>query len=105
MDSCDHNTHVNFQLPAYLDIASVEVLQNQVASHLAGEQPITLDFSETEEVDTCGVQWMLWLTLWVEKQGGQLSFLSVNAEIRTALSLMGLSGHLSSFIQEEVSGG
>lgn len=102
MDSCDHITSINFPLPAYLDIASVETLQNQVAPYLAGDQEIVLDFSETEEADACGLQWMVWLTLWVEKQGGQLRFLSINNEIRTAMSLMGLSSHLAAFIPQEV---
>ncbi len=91
----DDREQVRVVLEAVVDIAGVNDLKGKLAQHLAGPEPLVLDGSEVQRVDTAGLQLLCAFVQTAIGAGLQPRWSGISEPLREAARLTGLEAGMA----------
>jgi anti-sigma B factor antagonist len=74
-----------------MTIYSAAAMKEQLLGALGGAAALQLDLSNVAELDTCGLQALLWAKRTAEAAGGSLTLLAPSPAVREVFELCGLA--------------
>ncbi|KZN56556.1 STAS domain-containing protein [Pseudoalteromonas luteoviolacea] len=79
-----------FKFPAELTIYEVQETFNEVKSYITDKECVSFDFSETTEVDSAGLQLIIWVVYHSQKIGLKIDTISTNELIEKRCEKLGV---------------
>ncbi|MDK1286156.1 STAS domain-containing protein [Pseudoalteromonas umbrosa] len=79
-----------FKFPAELTIYEVQETFNEVKSYITDKESVSFDFSETTEVDSAGLQLIIWVVYHSQKIGLKIDTISTNELIEKRCEKLGV---------------
>lgn len=84
-----------WQAPSALTIYEVEKLAEEWLDPSQWDYSWQFDLTATEEIDSCGIQFLLYLKQCLDERQQQLVLFNMQGDVRTGIELMGLLKELS----------
>ncbi|MCF2858154.1 STAS domain-containing protein [Pseudoalteromonas sp. SMS1] len=79
-----------FKFPSELTIYEVQETFNEVKSYISDKEEVSFDFSETTEVDSAGLQLIIWVVYHSQKVGLNVVTISTNELIEARFEKLGV---------------
>ncbi|KZN43057.1 hypothetical protein N474_15515 [Pseudoalteromonas luteoviolacea CPMOR-2] len=79
-----------FKFPSELTIYEVQETFNEVKSYISDKEEVSFDFSETTEVDSAGLQLIIWVVYHSQKVGLNIETISTNELIEARFKKLGV---------------
>ncbi|KZN46433.1 STAS domain-containing protein [Pseudoalteromonas luteoviolacea] len=79
-----------FKFPSELTIYEVQETFNEVKSYISDKERVSFDFSETTEIDSAGLQLIIWVVYHSQKVGLNIEAISTNELIETRCKKLGV---------------
>ncbi|KZN30248.1 STAS domain-containing protein [Pseudoalteromonas luteoviolacea] len=79
-----------FKFPSELTIYEVQETFNEIKSYISDKEHVSFDFSETTEIDSAGLQLIIWVVYHSQKVGLNIEAISTNELIETRCKKLGV---------------
>ncbi|KZN64887.1 hypothetical protein N473_13925 [Pseudoalteromonas luteoviolacea CPMOR-1] len=79
-----------FKFPSELTIYEVQETFNEIKSYISDKESVSFDFSDTTEVDSAGLQLIIWVVYHSQKIGLKIDAISTNELIEKRCKKLGV---------------